>query len=128
MNPLFLIRVGATAPFLQVKITQEGLVDLSFNPPAVGCQSQSYGTPVDLTNATVRARMFRCGRPPAPEVALLGTTEVVDAVNGIVQYKWASGDTLTAGSYYMSFEVVFLDNSKLIWPYMLEMFPIEVTP
>jgi hypothetical protein len=45
-----------------------------------------------------------------------------------VQYKFAPIDTITAGAYYFGFCVTFIDGSVLIWPYLKEMFPIEVTP
>lgn len=129
MLSLFQIRQGATAPFLEVVLTQRGEVSMSSSPPAIGCGSANQGTfdPINLTEATeVKARMWKCGRIKA-EKALLGVTEVVDATNGVVRYKWALSDTDTAGGYYFAFEVTFSDGSKLIWPYVAELFPIEIT-
>lgn len=130
MQPLFQIRKDATAPFLEVMLTQEGYPDTHFAPTMPGCLGSTPRgvTPIVIEDgSTVRALLRKCGRTMT-EVALMGVTEVVDAEKGIVRYKWAPSDTSVVGMYYFGIELIDPSGAKLIWPYVAEMFPIEVTP
>jgi len=128
MFPQFQIKKDSTLPWLTLQLFQEGI--LSFGLPAdpSSCGANKQGTPIDLTNAiSIKAKMFKCGRTPLEKV-LLGTVVVDDAVNGVVTYKWHPSDTDTAACFYFVFEIIFQDNTKLLFPYQLESFSIEVTP
>jgi hypothetical protein len=41
---------------------------------------------------------------------------ITDALGGVVQYDWQSGDTDTAGSYYAEFEVTYNDGAVETFP------------
>jgi hypothetical protein len=59
--------------------------------------------PVDLTGASVYFTMKDASG--SVKVSLQAAT-VTDASNGYVEYRWQSGDTATAGRYYVEFKVV----------------------
>lgn len=127
----FIIRQGSTQPWLQVQITQDGLVEMNLEAPKVkGCADDDCGDKsnvVDLTNAQVAFELRKCGRTPA-QVALAGRTVVVDAECGIVRYEWALSDFPLPCLYYGTFVVRMPDATILRWPFAPEQLTIEVFP
>ena len=71
-------------------------------------------TPVDLTNATsVTFKMREWGS----NTLKVDTASVVtDAVNGTVEYRWASGDTDASGTYYAEWQVLWNDGDTQTFP------------
>jgi hypothetical protein len=67
------------------------------------------GSPVDLTNCTVRFLMK--GR-----TAFSGFASVTSAAGGTVSYKPTSGFPTRPGSYQQEWEVTFPDLTKLTFP------------
>jgi hypothetical protein len=127
MIAAFQIRRVATAPWLELVLTKSGRPipwEQSFYP----CPPVTNEEPIDLTGMTVKAKMYGCGRNQ-PEHVVQGITEVIDATKGLIRHKWHPVDTQDAGYFMMSFEVSDPDTGAiLIWPYMRELFTIEVTP
>lgn len=69
----------------------------------------STSIPYDLTGWTVTFSMALVDTPETLKVANQSCT-VADAANGEVEYRWASGDTDTAGSY--TFEFMFTKDAR----------------
>jgi len=74
------------------------------------------GAAVDLTGATVRFHM----RGVDETVAKVDDFAVPDADQvtneGWVEYRWATGDTDTAGRYYTEWEVTYSDGTVQTFP------------
>jgi len=129
MIGIFQIRKDSTAPWFEIVLTQSGRPVL-YETPLGDCQSLQAGvdTPIDLTDKTVTARMWGCGRTQ-PEVALTGTVEIVDATAGLIRYKWGASDTSVAGFFMMSFRIEDPESGTvMLWPYLKEQLTFEVTP
>ena len=68
--------------------------------------------PVNITGSTVRIHV----------VSLSGTTLIDEAMtvtsgpNGVAEYEWQAGDTDTAGTYKVEFEVTYSDNTVETFP------------
>ena len=88
------IRQNDTKPYLQAVISE-----VLSNP--------LRAEPVDLTSCTVKFIMRRTGAAAAKVGAAV---EIVDGLNGVVQYKWAAADTDTPGDYIAEFEVTDTGN------------------
>lgn len=73
----------------------------------------SAGVKVNLTGATVK---FIMKSTPTGTAKVNATALVMDAVNGIVQYNWAVGDTDTMGTFLGEFEITFADATKQTFP------------
>lgn len=73
---------------------------------------QADGTPIDLTGATVR---FVMQQQDAPTLKVDAGAVIVDATKGVVEYRWAIGDTDTPGNYRAEFKVI-LPGSRLTVP------------
>jgi hypothetical protein len=127
MIAAFQIRKGATAPWLEVVLTQSGR-PIPWEQPSFPCPPNVKEAPIDLTGMTVKAKMYGCGRTQ-PEHVVFGITSVKDAVNGVIIHKWDPEDTADVGYFMMSFEVSDSNTGAiLMWPYLREQFMIEVTP
>ena len=83
----FWIKQNDTFPALQVTLKDED------------------GASVNLSGTTVVFNM----RDTATETLKINnqTATVVDALNGVVEYRWATGDTDTVDSYEAEFEVTY---------------------
>jgi hypothetical protein len=68
--------------------------------------------PVDLEGATVKLHM----KSAEGILKVNAAMTVVDQNNGIIQYDWQSGDTDTAGTYYVEFQVTYADSSVETFP------------
>lgn len=80
----FHIKQGDTAPALQATLRY------------------ADGTAINLTGATVRFLM----RPhDDATVAVNGAATVITAADGLVEYRWAAGDTDDVGIYQAEFEI-----------------------
>ncbi len=69
-------------------------------PVLEGHLQNSDTTPVDLTGATVSIRFSKPGGS-----VVTASAAIINAVGGIVQYAWQSGDTNTAGNLLVVFIV-----------------------
>jgi hypothetical protein len=69
-------------------------------------------TAIPLEGATARFIMKLVGGVTKVDAAM----NIVDAVNGIIQYDWATGDTDTVGVYYLEFRVTYVDGSIESFP------------
>lgn len=123
----FQIRKGATVPFLVVQITQSGLVPLFDGHGADGCGPEGKNPDaVDLTDVwSISFERVTCARFPQP-ASSQGEVEILDAAQGLIQYKWHPNDTLVADHYYGTFVVTFKDNRILRWPFQREALSIAV--
>jgi len=72
------------------------------------------GDPVNLTGATVKFHLI--GPSPATTVKVNASADVVSAVDGEVEYAWASGDTDTPGTFVAEWEVTFAGAKPLTFP------------
>lgn len=73
-------------------------------PKFIATLRNADGTPVDLTNATSVSLIVK-QQGGAKYFKSTGT--ILDAINGVVSYTWASGDTDTVGTFQMEFEVIW---------------------
>jgi hypothetical protein len=69
-------------------------------------------SPVVLTGASVQLHMKPLGGVIKIDAAMF----IVDDANGLVQYDWVAGDTDTVGTYYVEFQVTFVDGSIETFP------------
>src|SRR6266542_3470439 len=84
------LKQGDTAPKVQGALT-----------------SGPTNTPVNVTGATVLFRLMKLNGT----FVMSKTASVTDAVNGLVEYQWVSGDLalLLPGAYRAEFVVTFAD-------------------
>lgn len=68
--------------------------------------------PINLTGASVRFHMKSLEGTMKVDKPML----VVDAQNGVIQYNWVDGDTNTAGTYFVEFEVTYADDAVETFP------------
>ena len=74
------------------------------------------GAVVDITGATVRVTLKLAGASTLKiDRATTGIT-VTDAANGKFQYAWQFGDTNTAGTYHIEFEISPVGTGKFTVP------------
>ena len=69
-------------------------------------------TPVNIIGATVMFHM----KSIDGTVKVDQQMTIVNGAGGVVQYDWQSGDTDTVGTYYVEFEVTYLDGSIETFP------------
>jgi hypothetical protein len=88
-------------------------------PAYVAVLKEDFGleteAPVDLTDAeSVR---FLARTTDNTEVLNVdGSADIDDAVNGIISYTWAEGDTATVGEYQIEIEVTWDDGGVETFP------------
>lgn len=70
------------------------------------------GTPVDLTNASVRFHMV----DHRGVLRISKTIDIIDAVRGMVRVVFEPGETAAAGLYRAEFAVIFPDGRKETYP------------
>jgi len=73
----------------------------------------ALGNPIGLAGCAARFHMKAFG---ASSLKIDAVADIGDAVNGIVEYSWQSGDTDTAGTYYGEIEVTYADNAVETFP------------
>lgn len=69
---------------------------------------------VDLSTAT--SVTFRMRERNRMEMKVEAVAVVTDAVNGEVEYRWAEGDTDTAGTFYADWRIVWSDSTTETFP------------
>lgn len=126
----FQIRKDSTLPYLEVQITKDGTIPkntiVSEGYSCEDASSVSAANILDLTDVfSVEFELKKCDRVPV-EASVNGEVEIVDAVKGIVRYKWAATDTAVLGLFYGTFVVSFNDGGKYRWPANLESLAIEI--
>lgn len=85
-------------------------------PRARLCRTNAEGTAleaINLTGATVKFIMKEIGATATKVDATLAGGEIIDAVNGLVEYWWEAADTDTVGSYLAEFEITF-SNGRIL--------------
>jgi hypothetical protein len=90
----FIIKQNDTSPSIQVT-----LKDANSNA-------------ISLEGATAKFIM----KPVGGVTKVDADMDIVDAVNGVIQYDWATGDTDTVGIYYTEFSVTFVDGTIETFP------------
>ena len=70
-------------------------------------------TAYNLTSSTIRFILRKKGEAVALINEVLSGGELVDVVNGQVQYQWQNGDTDILGDYLTEFEVTSLSGERL---------------
>lgn len=95
--PMFTIKKNDREPAFRAKLFQDD-------------------APAPLTGATVKFLMKLEGAMPsaAPKVSAAAT--IVDPVNGIVRYDWATDDTNIPGNYRAEFEVTYANGKSRTFP------------
>lgn len=67
---------------------------------------------INLTGATVRFHMKSVGGT----VKIDAPMDIISALGGVVRYDWQAGDTDTVDTYYIEFEVTYVDSSVETFP------------
>lgn len=91
----FDVKQGSTRPYLRMTLEENGVA-------------------VNLTGIT--SVVFRMRITGATAYKVNAAAVVVDALNGVVEYRWMAANTDTAGTYNGEFVVTFADASVGIWP------------
>lgn len=89
--------------------------------PHFQVQIQIAGEGVDLSGATVRFHMMDASGAVvvnAPAVILQVAGNV--STYGIVEYRWASGDTANSGEFAAEWEVTFPDGTNQTFPTLVQ--------
>ena len=86
MSELFTLTAGDTVPSLQAVLRDE------------------QGEAIDLTDASVE---FHLREPRGGDTLVDEPADVVDAVGGLVRYRWHVDDTEVAGRYRAEFVVTY---------------------
>jgi len=71
---------------------------------------------VDLTNAT--SVTFKLRRKSFVDLTVDAEADILSAVDGTVEYRWAVGDTDLAGEYQAEWEVLWSDGTPETFPTM----------
>jgi len=100
----FTIKTGDTSPALRVALKYDD------------CKA------VNTTDATVTFRMREYGGT----VPVIDSAGVIVTIGGVVEYRWAEGDTDASGSYEAEFEVTYADGTVETFP-SSGYIPVEVT-
>lgn len=81
--------------------------------PSIGASLKGSDLlPIDLSGATVKIHINSLGGV----VKVNQTMTIISPETGVVQYDWQSGDTDTVGTYYVEFQVTYVDNSVETFP------------
>ena len=97
-------------PHIQFEIAQN-----DDSPALEGILRDGFGSPVDLTGATVVFNMRL--HPSGPVKVNRGAMGAVgNAILGRQKYSWSTSDTNTAGTYEGEVEVVFADGRVRTFP------------
>lgn len=75
-------------------------------------------TPVDLSLAS--SVTFKMRYRNRIELKVNSSAIVTDAVNGVVEYRWAIGDTDTPGMYLAEWEVLWNDSTIETFPTLFQ--------
>jgi hypothetical protein len=89
------------------------MVQNDLMPVVQATLTKADGTPYPLTGATVN---FSLEKADGTSVFQKKSCQILDAVNGKVQYTWQLGDTNVTGLCYGEFEVTFSDGTVLTFP------------
>jgi hypothetical protein len=81
-------------------------------PPIRAALKDASGYPVPLTGLTVVFRLRRRGTNFSYEY----DADIIDAVNGVVQYLWQDGDTDLSGDYDGEWVLNYPDGKKSVYP------------
>ena len=82
------------------------------SPSVQAALTDANNTAINLTAATVQFHMEAVDGTLKVDAAMT----VTDAEGGVVQYDWVTGDTDTAGTYYVEFEVTYTDGTIETFP------------
>ena len=82
------------------------------SPSLQATLKDAAGSVVDISGSSVRFHMKSIDGTLKVDEAMI----IVDGTNGVVQYDWVAGDTETAGSYFVEFEVTYSDSSVETFP------------
>jgi hypothetical protein len=82
------------------------------SPSLQATLQDANGTAININGASIRFHMKAVGGA----IVIDQPMTIVNAAGGIVKYDWQSGDTDTAGTYYVEFEVTYLDLSVETFP------------
>lgn len=86
--PTIHLKEGDTGPPLEVRLTDD-------TDDAIALDSSTDSVQFDLEH------------PNRDDVTLNNSAEITAGAEGVVEYKWASGDTDTPGQYFGEFVVTF---------------------
>jgi len=81
-------------------------------PSLLATLKDANDVPVNITGADVRFHMKSLERV----VKIDSDMTVVNSAEGLVRYDWLVGDTDTFGTYYVEFEVTYIDGSVETFP------------
>jgi 5-hydroxyisourate hydrolase-like protein (transthyretin family) len=82
------------------------------SPSLQATLKDASGSAINLSGASVQIHMEAVDGT----LKVNKTMTVTDQVNGIVEYDWVSGDTDTAGTYYVEFQVTYSDSTIETFP------------
>jgi uncharacterized protein YfaS (alpha-2-macroglobulin family) len=81
-------------------------------PSLLATLKDANDVPVNITGADVRFHM----KSLEGVVKIDSDMTVVNSADGLVRYDWLVGDTDTFGTYYVEFEVTYVDGSVETFP------------
>ena len=82
------------------------------SPSLLATLKDANDVPVNITGADVRFHM----KSLEGVVKIDSDMTVVNSAEGLVRYDWVVGDTDTFGTYYVEFEVAYIDGSVETFP------------
>lgn len=82
------------------------------SPSIQAALKDASGSAINLLGASVQFHMEAVDGTLKVDAAMT----VTDTSGGVVQYDWQAGDTDTAGTYYVEFEVTYADSSVETFP------------
>jgi 5-hydroxyisourate hydrolase-like protein (transthyretin family) len=82
------------------------------SPSVTATLTDANNVAVNISGATVKMHM----EDVEGNLKVNATMTVTDGVNGVVQYDWVTGDTDTAGTYYVEFQVTYNDGGVETFP------------
>lgn len=96
----FLIKRNDTYPNLMLKIRTQG----------------EFNQPVSFNLSGVTATTFSMSDSDGNLKISSAEAEILNNVNGTMQYSWIDGDTDTSGNFKGEFELFFIDGKKISIP------------
>ena len=81
-------------------------------PSLLATLKDANDVPVNITGADVRFHM----KSLEGVVKIDSDMTVINSAEGLVRYDWLVGDTDTFGTYYVEFEVTYIDGSVETFP------------